>query len=360
MKKNSKFLLIGLAAIVLALFSAAAVCAEADEAASADDQVQAVIEQSSDLADEPQELDGVSVAEPTAIPSNFGLWWRGLRERISLALILDPVKKAEKSLLFAEERVKLADYIIQNSTDTGVQAKAQQMLEKANQYIQRIEERQGDLLNNVSDQTETLLSNLSLHYANRERVMEKLEDKLPADKLEQFQGLRQQIEARQQNILDILTGSAELPAEVKEKMEQIKNSIQAKLQNREEFRLEEKAILDKIKAGNQEAKDELEKLRQERMENMEQTREQFKAGAQEIIDKIKAGTPGAVEMLRQLNQVRQTEMTAVRENAKVEAGEIKTERRTNMQQNLNELKQIRQGNNSDSSDDEPETADAEE
>src|SRR3989338_5543746 len=98
MKKNSKFLLIGLAVISLAFLSAVAVRAEST---AIDDQTQALLEQSANLTDEPQALEGVSVAEPTAIPSNFGLWWRGLREQVSLALTFDPVKKTEKSLLFA-------------------------------------------------------------------------------------------------------------------------------------------------------------------------------------------------------------------------------------------------------------------
>ena len=41
-------------------------------------------------------------------------------------------KKAEKQVKFAEEKIKLAEYITQNSTDVKIQEKARQMLEKAN------------------------------------------------------------------------------------------------------------------------------------------------------------------------------------------------------------------------------------
>lgn len=268
------------------------------------------VEASASLADEPQALEGVTVKEPAGIPSNFGLFWRNLRERISLALTFDPVKKAEKSLKFAEERVKLAAYIIQNSGDPKVQEKAQKALDKANQYIQRVEERQDNLLKNAGERAKTLMSNLAWHYANKERVLEKMEDKLPLEKLEKFQQFRQQVEDKQGKILEALANNSNLPAEVKQKIKQVKENVQAKLQNRQEFRVEQKDILDKIKAGNQAAREQLETLRQEKLQSLEQARQLYKVKMQEIIDQIKAGQQGAVEKLKQLNQQRQREMSA--------------------------------------------------
>lgn len=345
MVKISKLFLISLAVFGLAVLAAPWAMAEAAAVTASpavNAQAEELLEQSVGLADEPQALKGVKVNDPAYVPTNFGLWWRGLRERISLALTLDPVKKAAKSLKFAEERVKLADYIADNSTDPKTQEKAQQVLEKANEYVKKVEERQNDLLKSTSDKVKTLISDLTSHYANKERVLEKLEDKLPPEKLGQFQEFRGQVEANQGKIMEALISNAKLPAEVKQKIEQVKNNIQTKLENRQEIRLEQKDILEKIKAGDQAAKGELEKLRQERTANAELLRQQFKDKAQEIISQLKAGAPEAIEKLKQLNQERQAEMKVLLENIKTKAGEIKDERQENKQQNLNQLKELRQ------------------
>jgi len=347
MVKISKFLLISLVVFGLMLFSAATIC-KAEEAADTTDattvsatniKIEQLLDQNASLADEPQELIDVTIAEPTGVPSNFGLWWRGLREQISLALTFDPVKKAEKSLVFAEERVKLANYITENSDDPKIQAKAQQVLEKANQYVQRIEDRQGELLNNTSEKVKNLMSNLSAHYANKELVLEKLEDKLPAEQLEQFQKLRQDVETRTTRFLNNLTENENVPAKVKEKIMQVKERVEEKLKAREEFRAEQKDILEEIKAGSQAAKEQFQQLREEKLQTMEQAREQFKIEAQKIIDQIKAGVPEAIEELKQLNQTRQEEVKNLQKNIKTKVEEIKGEVQEVRQQNLNQLKQ---------------------
>lgn len=50
-----------------------------------------------------------TAAESKDIPSSWGFFWRDIQERISLALTLNPVKKADKQVTFAEERLKLAE-----------------------------------------------------------------------------------------------------------------------------------------------------------------------------------------------------------------------------------------------------------
>ncbi|MDP2709406.1 MAG: DUF5667 domain-containing protein [bacterium] len=254
MLKAISFLLVAPAVSGLILFSAGPALAEDETAATA--------------ADEPVVLDGVETAEPTALPSNFGLWWRGWRERVSLALTFDSVKKSEKALLFAEERVRLADYITQNADDPKIQEKAQQMLAKANQYMEKIQERQSDLINNGGERAKILLGNLAAHYANQERVMEKLEDKLPPEKLEQFQSSRRSAEARTEAFLSRLAEHQNVPAEVKEKIIRTKERVGEKLKAREEFRTEQKDILEKIRAGSQAAREELKQLRERKIKSL--------------------------------------------------------------------------------------------
>ncbi|MFH1582708.1 MAG: hypothetical protein ABIB72_00105, partial [Candidatus Falkowbacteria bacterium] len=199
-----------------------------------------------------------------------------------------------------------------------------------------------------SDKVKTLMSNLSLHYANKERVMEKLEDKLPPEQLEQFQKLRQDVETRTTRFLNNLTENENVPAKVKEKIMQVKARVEEKLKVREEFRAEQKDILEEIKAGSEAAKEQFQRLREEKLQTMEQAREQFKIEAQGIIDQVKTGIPEAVEKLKQLNQTRQEEMKNLQQNIKTEAQEIKSELQGNKQQNLNQLKQIREENHPNS------------
>ena len=54
---------------------------------------------------------------PKKIPSNFGLFWSDLAKNVSLSLTKNPIKKIEKHILFAEEKNRLANYIIENSKD---------------------------------------------------------------------------------------------------------------------------------------------------------------------------------------------------------------------------------------------------
>jgi len=355
MAKTLKFFLISLA--IAGLAAATAVYAEDNISESTDpatvnatvDQTEtnlspeatAAIETSADLAGEPEALAGVEIAKPTKMPSAFGLWWSNLAEKVSLALTVDPVKKSEKALQYAEAKVELANYITNNTTDPKLQEKAGQMLAKANEYLTKIESSQTDLLKNPNEKIKNLMNNLATHYANKEKVMEKLEDKIPADKLSGFQVWRQAVASSTQNFLNNLATNQNVPAEVKAKINEVKNSINAKLEAREEVRVEQKALLEKIMTGDQAAKSELEKLRQERLNNLEQVREQYKTKAGEIINQIKAGAPGAVESLKLLNQQGQAEMKNILEQVKIKATEIKDGRQLNKQEILNQIKELR-------------------
>ena len=72
------------------------------------------------LTDTQEVLNGVSVSEQTNVPSGLGLWFRDWREKISLTLTFNPVKKAEKQLLFAEERIKIAESNFKRYLDDGL------------------------------------------------------------------------------------------------------------------------------------------------------------------------------------------------------------------------------------------------
>ncbi|MBU4142999.1 hypothetical protein KJ590_03300 [Patescibacteria group bacterium] len=322
---------------VFCALSFAVLAARAEEAAAlpvTDATAAQALAESVSLADEAETLDGVQLTEPKNIPSGFGFWWNDLKENISLALTFNPVKKAEKQLQFAAQRVKLAEYMTQNSTDTKVQEKARQLLTRANEYMEKIQERKNELAQNVNqEKVQVLLRNAAKHQVNAQRVFEELEDKLPAEKLEAWQQWRQQIEVRQQQFLEELKTDVALPQELKDKAAEIKARIEAKIQNREEFRAQQEEILDEIKAGKEEAKAALEELRKERQQLVGPAREQYQETKSEIIDKINSGDQEAVKELIQLNQARKTEVKKIQQEVKVKAVEIKTEVKNTIEEN---------------------------
>ncbi len=305
-----------------------------------------VLAESTDLAEELEPLEGVEIKEPTSIPSGFGIWWQNLKETVSLGLTFNPVKKAEKQLKFAEERMKLAEYMMQNSTDTKVQEKAQQMIERANGYIQKIEEKKSNLVASSDQKIKTLFDNVAKHYLNKEKVLERIEDKISPEKLEQFQQVRVRIEEKREEFLNYLENNSNVPQEVKDKVSGVVQRIEAIKLEREEFREGQKDLLEQIKAGSQEARVELENLREEKKQATEQLREQYKENKIEIINKIKEGDSSAVDELKKLNEEQKMNALQIIQNVQEKAGEIRGEvkeqtgeLRQELEQNRDQIKQ---------------------
>ncbi|MBI1866470.1 MAG: hypothetical protein HY005_00200 [Candidatus Staskawiczbacteria bacterium] len=320
MTSKNKFLAVSIVLLSLAFFIAPYVKANNEDANT--DQV---LTESASLDNELEPLEGVEVEEVKSMPSSFGFWWRNIKEWTSLALTIDPVKKSEKQLKFAEERARLANYIIQNSADPKIQEKAQQMMEKANEYMKKIEDRKDDLISRADEKSQKLLRNLAKHHLNKERILEKIEDKLPPEKIEEFQELRREIEEKSENFLDNLKNNPNITQELKDRVINVLSQVQDTQKIREEFRDQQKDILKEIKAGNQEAKKQFKELREARKEDMEELKEQFKKQKEDIINKIQDGDERAVEKLRQLNQERQKEAAKIREEMKQKAKEMKDE-----------------------------------
>ena len=346
MTSKHKFLIVGIL-LGLVSFIPLGVKAQSENIAPLIDttissEASQVLTESVDLDNELEPLDGIQVDEVKSVPSGFGFWWRNIREWTSLALTIDPVKKSEKQLKFAEERIRLADYIIQNSTDPKIQEKAQKMLEKANQHMQKIEDKKDDLIKKADEKSQKLLRNIAKHNLNKERILEKIEDKLPPEKVEEFQQLRKTFEEKRQNFLNDLQNNPNVSQEIKDKLTNVLSRIKDIQQTREEFRIQQKDILEKIKAGNKDAKDQFEKLREERKQNLEQLREQFKEQKEEIINKIKEGDKDAVEELKGLNQERQRESAKIREAMKQKAGEIKEEIQLKRQEGRQQIQDNRE------------------
>ena len=126
----------------------------------------------------------MEIEEPTKVPSGFGLWWQGLKEQVSIAMTFNPVKKAEKQLQFAEERMRLAELMAQKSEDQKVQARIHRVIGEAQKMMEKVEARRERLLEQKDGQAQRLLRNLATHEIRREAVMDKIEEKLPEGAVE--------------------------------------------------------------------------------------------------------------------------------------------------------------------------------
>jgi len=344
MASKYKFFIAGIIFLGMATLAISAVNAADDSVLSAgemnDSETEQALSESANLDNTLEPLDGIEVAETKGIPSAFGFWWRNVREWISVGLTIDPVKKAEKQLKFAEERARLADYIIENSEDSKIQGKAQKMLEKANEYMKKIEDRKTNLTDKTDEESQRLLKNIAKHYLNKERILEKIEDKLPPEKLEEFQQMRQKMEERNKNFLDKLGNNPNISQEAKDKITNVLSQSEDIKKVRDEFRAQQKSILEEIKAGNSDARKKLEELREEKKQEAEKVREQFKDQKTEIINKIREGEEGAVMELKKLNKEQQKEALKLRESIKSKATEIKKEIQQKRQEGLQKIKEL--------------------
>ena len=288
-------------------------------------QADQVVASSDVLSSEPEKLDGITVAEPKSIPSGFGIWWKNLTESVSLGLTFDPVKKAEKQLQFAEERTKLAQYMLTNSTDPKVQEKAQQMLTRATEYTQKIEAKKDELAQKKDERSKRLMENIAKHYTNQEKVLEKVEDKIPADKLEQFTQMRKDAQEKAKSFLENLKNDANVPQEVKDKISEGMVKMQEIQTQRDAIRAQEKTLLDQVKQGNEEAKKQLESLRNERMQEVQKLQDEFKVQREAIVQKVQSGDKAAVEELKKLNQEQRIRAEEVKKELQQKAQESKKE-----------------------------------
>lgn len=236
-----------------------------------------------------QNLDGVNIKEPKNIPSKFGIMWQDFRHSLSLTFTFDKAKKAEKRLQYAEEKIKIANFIAGQSDNPKVQEKAQKMIEVASKHITKIEENKDKYLDNIDERKARLLKNLAIHKLNTEKVLEKMEDKIPAEKLEQFQNFRDKLAEKKDIFLEKIQSNSNIPDDVKQKITETQNAIEEKRVEREQIRLEMKDLIDNAKAGDQEVKNELEQKRTEIIQTKEQKIQELQNKKAEIIEDIKSG-----------------------------------------------------------------------
>lgn len=223
--------------------------------------------------DEPA-LEGVEVVEPTAVPSAFGLWWKGIKEKVKIATTPDPVKKAELRLQYAEERMKIAEKIASVSTDPAVQERAQKVIESAQSMMEKVQTAKDKWMENKDERVQRLIKNLATHQVRKEAMLDRMEAKVPEDKLDKWNEMRVKAEEGGMGILNAMQNE-NLPEAVKVHLESVKEKVQAQAAVVKEFQAEKQKLLEAAKNGDETAKEQIKNLWQERQEKMNEVKANY-------------------------------------------------------------------------------------
>jgi len=286
------------------------VLAQTDTSNTVDETANTEVTTSTPSADDTA-LDGIEIDNINAIPSAFGLWWRGVKENVSLGLTFDPIKKAEKSIKYAEERMRIAELIAANSTDQAVQERAQIMIQRAQTLMEKVEANQGKWAGD-KDRTKVqrLMNNVAVHQMNQERAMNRIEQRLPEEAKDKFNALREKGLQASQRMMNALENE-NIPEETKAKLEAVKARIEEHASTTKMYIEKRKELHDKIKAGDETAIEELKQLNEDRKEDLKaglevfkDVRDTFRASSTErmmerIENRLENGAASSAPMLRE-------------------------------------------------------------
>lgn len=238
----------------------------------------------------------VSTPEPQAkIPGAWGLFWLGLRERVSVTLTIDPVKKAEKLVDFANQRMSIAEAVSEKAKDNPeLQDQAEKMMDRANKLMQRVTERKDSLLKKNDDKAQKLLEKAGDQMIYRERVLNKLEEKFDNNRLEKIKALREEAKTDGEKLLNVV-GTENMSADVKAHLEEVRKKIEEQREEVKQFVEEKKVLLEKIKSGDEQAKEDLKKLQEDfvesrpgRVEDRKEIRNEIKDIRKEVREQTNA------------------------------------------------------------------------
>lgn len=226
-----------------------------------------------DGEDEP--LEDMVISSPVNVPNGFGLWLRDWREKISLALTFDSVEKAEKLLVFAEERMKIAEKIMTESVDSNAQEKAIKMIEQAQKHIAQLQEKQSKWIENKDERAEKLKNNLATHELRQDEIMAKIEDKLPEEAKEKFEEMRKKMLEQGKAFVGTLD-DGEMSEKTTEHLIDVRERIEASMATVNQYRDQKKEFLKDDNLSSEQVQEQIRLLWEQRKNRMEEIRMRYK------------------------------------------------------------------------------------
>ncbi len=276
-------------------------------------------------------LEGIEVEEVTREPSAFGLFFRNFRENISLGLTRDPIKKAEKQQKFALRAEKLSEFLFEK----GKTEQAERILEKSNRLIEKIEEKKEAWINNKDERAQKLIKNFANHQLRRENFLDRIEDKIPAERLEIFQDRRESIIQKNQRLLNAINNE-NISDEVREHLQKVKERIDS---HATEIREHKEEVRELRASGNKEGLEDLrEERKQEAQDRREENKERIQEKRTELKSKAENGDEDAQKKFRILNNTQQ-KIQEERQEKKDERDEVKIKQKVRVEEGRTEVRE---------------------
>lgn len=251
------------------------------------------------VADE--ELKDVVIEEVTKIPSNWGLFWRGIKEKVSIITTFDHVKKAGKQLRFAEERMKIADFITEKSEDPKMRRKADKMIDQAQKFMDHIEKNKDKWISKENEKAGKLLRNVATHQIRREAVLDRIESKLSEDQIERFQEIREKTVASSHRLLNAIDND-KVPEEVRDHLRNVKTRIEEHAEGIKQFKEQKTQLLKDVATGDQDAKTKLKELFNNRKNKVKQSFVGLKQKKDVLLESAKQRDENVQEKLKDIKQ----------------------------------------------------------
>jgi len=174
------------------------------------------------------ELEGIEIEVAEKAPTRFGMFWKNVRERVSLVITFDPVKKAEKQLKFAEEKMQIAEKLL-DSGDVSEKRQewAEKIIERADELMARVEEKKEKWLENPDERAQRLFKNVITHQVRKNQVLDRIEEKIPEERMEKFMELKEKILENSDRVIKVLK-SDNIPEEMQKYVEIVREHIDQK------------------------------------------------------------------------------------------------------------------------------------
>lgn len=220
------------------------------------------------------ELQGIDIKKINEAPSNLSLWWRSIKENVSLWLTFDNEAKAEKLIRYAEERLIIAELMSQSDNEQ-VRQRYEAMITKANQFMEQLADKAPDWQNESGELANRLRLNIAAHQMNREAVMQRIEANLSDEQLERLDELKQQALTNGNRLINAIN-NPNLPEDIANQLQVVQTRIEAHLQAVGVYIQQRQQLQEQVKAGDEQAKEQLQNLKQNRNQVMQQIVDDFK------------------------------------------------------------------------------------
>ncbi|MDP2684439.1 MAG: DUF5667 domain-containing protein [bacterium] len=251
-----------------------------------------------------EKLKGVEIGDIASVPSGFGLWLRDWRERISTVLTFDPVKKAEKRLVYAEERMKIAEKILEESTNPNALKKAGKMIEVAQKHIDQIQERKDNWETKQTERVEKLKSNLTTHQLRRDHAMERIEEKIPEESREKFSQMRERMLEKGFNLIGDIDDT-EVSEKIFEHLISVRSRIESQVGAVKQYSREKKELLDNDELSSEEIHEKIQILWEERKIKLQEIRYDFRERQENVKRKSNESREQAEKTLERIKEARE-------------------------------------------------------